>query len=321
MTANMDHNESTILSFEMSYEDFTSVNVPVSVFIIVMNIFFIYCMVFQQSEQEQLKQPLNVLQGILVGCNIAISVCMLLQVCIHVFPPCWVCLPKIVSNCVVYTMMTSVTSSFWQNVFYYCQITPVQSYFIWLKKNICVCIYCALLISVTIYLFGLSLVIVIIVILQSTASKNGTSTVPVSYSIFMNIALIWYLVYSMTLGLLILNLCGMSTSSCATVIYLWKHLKNMERNNTLSSPRFQRQIRMTIRSIGMHAVLHFICSLGVVVHLYVSMYSDVNYDPNEHILCTIVSYYALGTTITLVIAQALFRQQVAYAWNFFFSNF
>lgn len=305
----------------MSCEDFASLNVPVSVFSILMNIFFIYCMVFQQYEQEQLKQPLNVLQGILVGSNITINVCTLLKVCIYFFQPYskYFLVNIVVSKCVVYTMMTSVTSSFWQNVFYYCQITPAQSYFVWLKKNIRVLIYCALLINIIVYLFGLSLVCAFVVIIQSAASDNSTSIV--SDTKFISIVETWNVVFSMTLVLLVLNLSGMSTSSCATVIYLRKHLKNMEESNTLSSPRFQRQIKMIINSIAIHAVLHFICSIGVLVDLYVSMYSDQTYDLNENILSTFVSFYALGTTITLGIAQSLFRQQVAYVWNKMCPNF
>lgn len=311
----MDHNASMNLSFEMSYEDFTSVNVPVSIFSILMNIFFIYCLVFQQYHQEQLKQPLNILQGILVGCNIMISVCTLLRVCIHVLPASWGYLPQLVSKCAVYTMMTSVTSSFWQNVFYYCQITPAQSYFIWLKKNIRVFIYCALLINVIVYLFGLSFVSAIILIIQEAGNDNSTFAVFFTYSYLRDVAAAWSLVFFLTMVLLILNLCGMSISSCATVIYLWKHLKNMEVSNTTSSPRLQRKIRMTIRCIAIHAVLHFICSVGVTVDSCVCLYSELSFDENENVLCTIISFYALATTITLGMAQSLFRKEVAYAWR------
>ncbi|KAK2849873.1 hypothetical protein Q7C36_008656 [Tachysurus vachellii] len=144
----MDTNAS-LTYFAINSAVFASVNVATSVFSILMNIFFIYCMVFQQSEQELLKQPLNVLQGILVGCNITINACTLLNVCSSLLPY-WDYF--IVYQCMIYVMMASVTSSFWQNI-------------------------------------------------------------------------------------------------CAIIIYLWKHLKNMEKSSTLSSPRFQRQIRMTIRKL------------------------------------------------------------------------
>lgn len=316
----MDSSESSFY-FEMSSQDFASVNVPGSVFSIFMNIFFIYCLVFQQHEQEQLKQPLNVLQGILLGCNITINVCTLLKVCINIFPPSWDLLPYVVTQCVVYIMMTSVTSSFWQNVFYYCQITQTPSRFIWLKKNIRAFIYCALLINGIVYLFGLSLITAVFVMFPNDASDNNTSTHPDTNSSFMVVSYAWFVVFCMTLGLLMLNLCGMSTSSCATVIYLWKHLKNMEESNTLSSPRFQTQIRMTIRSIAIHAILHFICSMGVIVNLHLWIFSTIQYDLNQNITCTIVSFYALGTSMIIGIAQSLFRQKIAYAWKKMFPIF
>lgn len=317
----MDKNASMVLFFVMNSEDFASLNVPASVFSILVNFFFVYCKVFRQHKQEQLKQPLNVLQGILVGCNIVISICTLLKVCMNVYPSRWAYFPIVVSQCMVYTMMTSVTSSFWQNVFYYCQITPKQSYFIWLKKSLRVFIYCALLINMMVYLFGLSLIPAIIVILNNYANNNDTSADSVINSPLANIVTMWYSVSSVTLCLLILNLCGMSTSSYATVIYLWKHLKNMEQSSSLSSPRFQRQIWMTIRSIALHALLHFICSMGVIVVSSLCMYSELNCDLNGNTLCTFISFYALGTTISLGIAQSLFRQQIACVWKKMFPIF
>ncbi|KAF7709691.1 hypothetical protein HF521_016541, partial [Silurus meridionalis] len=294
----------------LSHKDFALVNVPASVFSILMNIFFIYCMIFHQREHQQLKPPLNILQGILVGCNIMISVCTLLKVCMNALP-CLHYVRTVVSKFVVYIMMTSVTSSFWQNVYYYCQITPAQSHCLCLKKNICTFIYCALLINGLIYLFGFSLYIALIVIII-TNSKGIMLNFDTNYQA-LGIAVSWFLVMVMTFCFLILNLCGMSASCCATVIYLWKHLKNMEMNNTLSSPRFRRQIRMTIRSIETHAILHFICSMGLIGNSYISLCTQFVYDKEENVICTIVSVYALGTCIVQCIGQSLFRKQLVYS--------
>lgn len=298
----MDTNASLTLFSARSFEEFASVNVPASVVSILMNVFFIYCMVFQQSEQEQLKQPLNVLQGILVGCNITINIGTLLNVCFRFFLLSWETLT--VPFSLSYTMMLSVAASSWQNVFYYFQITPAHSYFICLKKNIRVFMYCSLLIFGVVYLCGLSLLIVIIIV------KNNVSNGDISTnSHYLKVSFTMNLVLLVTVVFLALNLCGMSTSSCATVIYLWKHLKNMEESSTISSPRFQRQIRMTIISIAMHALINLICSLGFFI--------AANYDETLNVLCTIVSMYALGTSISQGFAQSLFRQQVAFAWKKF----
>lgn len=299
----------------MSYVYFTSVNVPVSVFIIFMNIFFIYCLVFQQHTQEQLKQPLKTLQGILIGCNILINVCTLFRVCIYGFPSHWSFLVSIVVMCMVFIMMISETSCFCQNVFYYCQISPTQSYFIWFKKNISVLTYCALLITVIVNLYELSLISAVIVLIQSVDINNGTITDNSRYTQLMNVIVAWKFVYFLIISLLVLNLCGMSISSCATVICLWKHLKNMEKSITVSSPRLQKQIRMIIRSIEIHAVIHFICSVSVSVDVCLQTHSGLCFDTELNILCTVISFYALGSTITLGMTQSLFRKQIAYAWK------
>lgn len=304
--ARMDTNASLTYS-AINSAVFASVNVAISVFSILMNIFFVYCIVFQQNEQEQLKQPLNVLQGILVGCNITINACTLLNVCSSLFPS-WDYF--FVYQCMIYVMMASLTSSFWQNVFYYCQITPAQSHFICLRKNIRVFIYCALLINGVFYVCALSLFIGV-EILQNPDSYNDTSTANTINYQWLTVTSSWYLIFLITFAFFILNMCGMSASSCATIIYLWKHLKNMEKSSTLSSPRFQRQIRMTIRSIVLHALINLICSLWFLIELNVSL----AFDENVNVLCTIVSFYTLGTTITQGIAQSLYRQQIACAWK------
>uniref|UniRef100_A0AAR2IM81 Taste receptor type 2 n=1 Tax=Pygocentrus nattereri TaxID=42514 RepID=A0AAR2IM81_PYGNA len=248
--------------FEMSGEAFGSVNVPVSVFSLILNIIFVFCLLFPHRGTKRLKQPLNILLGSLVGSNIAAHICILVMVVYNFLSPTsiksliiWWLVPVIA----VYTMMISVNSSHWLNVFYCFQILPVQRpSFIWLKRNIRIFMYSALVFSVVVCLLGMSVNTAGIFILYENTTENQTD--------WRGLDNAWSAVFWMTLGLFCLSLCVMLVSSCATLVFLWRHMKNMEKSSSpVSSPHRQRQIRVTIISIAVQAVLHIICSALVVL--------------------------------------------------------
>lgn len=73
-------------------------------------------------------------------------------------------------------MRTSLTSSFWLNVFYYCQIVPApQSFFVCLKRNIRFFI-CSALIADKIFLFGFSASITCSAVHAKLFCENDLST-------------------------------------------------------------------------------------------------------------------------------------------------
>ncbi|KAL6484121.1 hypothetical protein MHYP_G00061660 [Metynnis hypsauchen] len=106
------------------------------------------------------------------------------------------------------------------------------------------------------------------------------------------------------LGVFLLSLCVMLASSCAVVLYLWRHMKNVE-DSGLVSPRLQRQIKMTITGITVQALLHLLCSDGVIIFQIILQYTDMDVDWNGNILCTIISLYSFGTTVNMMIDPLL----------------
>ncbi|KAL7882332.1 hypothetical protein AOLI_G00091810 [Acnodon oligacanthus] len=96
----------------------------------------------------------------------------------------------------------------------------------------------------------------------------------------------------------------MLASSCAVVLYLWRHMKNME-DSGLVSPRLQRQIKMIITGITAQALLHFLCSDGVIIFQIIIQYTELDVDWNNNILCTIIALYSFGTTINMMVALYL----------------
>uniref|UniRef100_A0AAR2L9I8 Taste receptor type 2 n=1 Tax=Pygocentrus nattereri TaxID=42514 RepID=A0AAR2L9I8_PYGNA len=190
----------------------------------------------------------------------------------------------VIIECICFAMRTSVTSILWLNVFYYCQIVPAQHPpFIWMKKNIRVFIYSALIMDKFFFMFEFSLV--------SDVLYADT----------------W-----IRLAYFLLCLFVMSASSCATVLYLQRHMKSMEESSrSFSSPRLQKQMRVTITG-SIQALLYFLCSTWLLVRELLVFVFYLEIDLNGHLFCTVACLYSLGITINLSVGQTVFRQQVIH---------
>ncbi|KAG9271598.1 taste receptor type 2 member 8-like [Astyanax mexicanus] len=288
----MDSNNTSPFSVKITSCVFASVNVPVSVSCLLLNIFYYFCLIVPQKGTEILKQPLKALLGSLLRCNVFIHISILVMVIISI---------------VVYTMMISVNSSHWLNIFYCFQIIPVQHpYFIWLKKNIRVFIYSFLIINIAVCLLGMNGSIGYILIFF--ADVNITDWTTVTRFIVSDEA-----AFCIKLGLYMLSFCVMLGSSCVTVVFLWRHIKNMEKNiGSCSSPQRQRNIKLTIACISVQAFLHIICSALVIIDELLVFLLISDFDLNRNILCTVISLYSFATTINLGLSQSVFRQRAVH---------
>ncbi|XP_049341070.1 uncharacterized protein LOC125804981 [Astyanax mexicanus] len=321
----MDYNRSEVyVHISMSAESFAAVNVPLSAVGILINMFFVVCMVFSPQGAEQLKPLLKVLLGSLVGCNFAIFVCSCLIV-FYVFV-LWevildwitiVVISDLILNVMMYTMMTSVTCCHWMNMFYFCQIVPPQNPFlIWFKKNIRALIYSGLIFNAIFHLFGMSVDVAYAVVRLNFYNADNVSTEmkdEMWNSVIVN-RQIKVVDYWTRIFCFLLSVCGMLVSSFATVLYLWRHMKNLEESG-ISSPRLQRQIKIIITGITVQAVLHFLCSDGILIDEIIAKYFSMAFDWNGYILYTFISLYSFGTTINMGISQSLFRQGAVHVWH------
>uniref|UniRef100_A0A3B4C720 Taste receptor type 2 n=1 Tax=Pygocentrus nattereri TaxID=42514 RepID=A0A3B4C720_PYGNA len=229
---------------------------------------------------KRLKQPLKILLGILVGSNIAAHVCISLTVFLSTF------VKDFVFYIVVYTMMASITSSHLLNVFYCCQIISVQHpFFIWLKRNIKTVIYFALIVNTVLCLFGLSATLTAMSILNNYENTTVTKIDWLGLSDTTQ-GVLW-----MGLSFFSFSLSVMLISSCLSVVYLWRHLRNMqESSSSFTSPHRQRPIKSTIRGIILQALLHVICSFAVIINENLIKVLHWNFDCNSNITCMIVSF-------------------------------
>uniref|UniRef100_A0AAR2LUY7 Taste receptor type 2 n=1 Tax=Pygocentrus nattereri TaxID=42514 RepID=A0AAR2LUY7_PYGNA len=229
---------------------------------------------------------------------------------------------------VLFSVRASVTCSLWLNVFYYSQIVPAQhSVSIWLKKNIRVFTYFALILDKTYNLFGFIInisdnAVFFTECFKYTAGVNNTDATQnrtfATSILLSNMVLINFWI---RLGLTLLNLCAMSAASCATTLYLWRHVKSMEKNSSssLSSPHLRKQMRVTITGI-IQALLYFICSTWMTLDALLRVKLPIFFDMDRHIFCTVISLYSFATTINVCVGQTTFRQRVIRLWEKFLQS-
>ncbi|KAG9271605.1 taste receptor type 2 member 114-like [Astyanax mexicanus] len=307
----------------MSSLAFASVNVPLSAVSIILNLYFIFCMAFPEQGSERMKQPLKVLLGSLFGFNTALHACSLLwalkDFLFFTVTPFAIVFTYVVLDLVLFSVRASVTSSLWLNVFYYCQIVPAQRpVFIWVKKNIKSFIYFSLIVDKIYILLGLILNVTDTAVYFSTFFKyieivNYTNVNPLEMFatsiILSNIVIINFWI---RFGLNLVNFCVMSAASCATVLYLWKHIKSMkDGSSTISSPHLKKQMRVTITGIA-QAVLYFLCAIWTSLDALFRIKLPIVFDMDRHILCTVICFYSFGTTINVCVGQTMLRQRVVH---------
>ncbi|TSK92900.1 hypothetical protein Baya_5614 [Bagarius yarrelli] len=300
---------------------FAVVNIPVSIISIIQNIFLAFCIFFPQQRTEQLKKPLNVLLGTLVGCNSTLQVCII----VYVVMECDIILPSymaysFVVEMILFAMRTSVTSSLWLNVFYYCQIVPAQHpVLICLKRNLLLFIYTALIADKIFFMVGFSEGLALVQAFKDFYDLydydfNITYTVQ-WHEAYANLKVVKFVFFvDMWIRFIYLLLCliVMLTSSCATILYLRRHMKSLE--ESLSSPRLQRQMRVTMTSI-IQTSLYLLCSVFILVRELLVFAFDMSFDLNGHICCSVVCVYTFGSTINLCVGQTIFRQRVINVWQ------
>ncbi|XP_072542461.1 uncharacterized protein [Salminus brasiliensis] len=302
-------------SISMSLETFQSVNVPLSVVSILMDIFFVFCMLSQVPEQQRKKQPLNVLLGSLVGCNTALHFFTFLFVLSdfidslsesdsHVFY-------YFTAQCLLFTMRASVTSCLWLNVFYYCQIVPAQHPFlILLKRKIRHFVYAALILDKFFFLGEFIVHIASYVISQHSSYTSCYNSTDKIDNVIDNALRtdIW-----LRLVFFLLSLCVMLASGCATISYLQKHIKSMQ-TSCRSSPYLRSQMRVTITGM-VQTLLYLLCSVWLVLDDFAYYVTNADFDKKAYIICTVLSLYSFGTNINLGVGQTVFREQVILIWQ------
>lgn len=289
-----------------------SVNGPLMFLNLTVNIFFACCLIFPPCNAQRLKQPLNLLLGLLVWCSILYyvslaSLCWLLkeEQSVKIFVVCWVI--------VLYCVHNSMTSSVWLNFYYYVKIVPTQRTLqIWVKRNIKSVMYMAFLFDGTLFLFTTA-VSTTDAIFQTSGLTYINNTWTDGHGID-GLHLASKVCWVINTVQILSCLCIMTFSSFSTGHYLYRHIRSVAQGGGFfSTPRVQSQIRVTISGI----------SQGVLYFLYATFYffDSFTYFFSPHfafgtwVSFTVTSLYISGTTVNLSIGQAIFRQRAADVWK------
>lgn len=295
----------------MDFQTCVWLNGPFSVLTIVVNVFFIFCMI-RPIQGEKIKQPLRLLLGTLVSCTIIFEVSVVLQ--LFVEKDLWV---RITSySAFILAWPTSMTSSVWLNFFYYTQIVPAKrALAIWIKSNIKLIIYYIWLFEKILCVFNIGALFgyKLVIAYNNNMNLNSTVTVNELVSAMSHLQMMVYFINAIIIKIhFLFCLCVMAMSSCSTVVYLCKHMRRMVANG-LSCPQFRSQVRVTVTGT-LQGVMYLFCSMWSM-HKFVDegvlseAYSNYTYG---HF--TVINLYMTGTTLNLGAGQGVFRQRVADIW-------
>ncbi|XP_041934247.1 uncharacterized protein LOC121697039 [Alosa sapidissima] len=204
----------------------------------------------------------------------------------------------------------SMTTTVWLNVFYFSQIVPAQrAFFVWLKSNIKLFIYCGLVFYwVFLLINGIFEVFISLIKAKNTVNSTGNGTDPHEYSPHHVISLVGHVI---KLLYLFLSLVVMLGSGCATVSYLRRHMENMKSSMKSS---LESQLRVTTTGI-VQAVFYFMCATWICISMLHNDIFKYKFDENDYIFYSVTSLYSLGTCINLCIGQSLFRQRAVDLWH------
>ncbi|XP_061082874.1 uncharacterized protein LOC133116885 [Conger conger] len=314
----------------MSRAIFVFLNIPVISISLLVTLFFLSCLLITKSGQEEgVKQPLLVLLWSTVIWNGCVQVTIILFAGLEFSEvydtwEYWVARSFVLHS----TILSALSTSTWQSVFYYVCIVPDRRPFlVWMKKNIKEIVYWALITDRILVLLD----VVLKLILQTSAMQKGQLN-DIEFGTFTlaslndtgdmgdqsNAQVLLYasfFLFHCQVFIMLVHTLGVIFSSGATVLYLWRHMKRMQATSSISfsSPQLQSQWRVTVASLVQGGLFIF-CTVWIIVTDLLRWLS-VDFDKNYHILTTVISLFSSGTTLILGWGQSLFRQQASSLWE------
>ncbi|XP_056321319.1 uncharacterized protein LOC130234984 [Danio aesculapii] len=212
-------------------------------------------------------------------------------------------------SAIFFAMWTGFTTSLWLNVCYFFQIVPVQwPFLVWMKQHIRLIVYSALSAD---RLFFLSefLFRVILEMTEIPATRfnltSGRENITSKSNLRPNTVEIYITYLSIRGCIFVLCVVVMLASGISTVIYLWKHMKRMEKNSTFFSVlRNKQQMRLTI--IGIIQTVLFSIGLLWLMGGELLVHFGVFLDGGR-LLRSVMALYSLGVNILLMVGQSKYR--------------
>nr|XP_057938334.1 taste receptor type 2 member 42 [Doryrhamphus excisus] len=297
---------------KMSQTLFMIINVPLVIFCLVMNFFFVFCLGCTQRKSKGLKQPLKFLLEFLTWCSTLYLIFLIVNWSLtfgnfnKLYIILWFSLQFFVHN--------SMSAYVWLAFYYFTQIVPARhALFVWLKRNIKVTIFIAVLLDFLVVFYNYTLEIADFLI-KWPLLINGNHTltrIPFYHNSYVDIFnLVSYIVAKVYM---MMTLFLMNISSFTTLLYLHGHMRNMGKSGiSVSASRLRNWLRVTVTGIC-QSVIFFGCMTFELFESLTLKYSDLFFE--VHISFTVTTLYIFGTTINMAVGQSAFRQRIAASWR------
>ncbi|KAG9282459.1 taste receptor type 2 member 3-like [Astyanax mexicanus] len=290
------------------------VNLPCAVLGLLMNMFYVFCLIFPLGGEMNVRQPLMTLLVLVICCTSTFQLCFIIHLSLE-FMAIGGNLKQIVDALMSYAVRVSIPASLWLNIFYCSQIIPVTyAPFIWLKKNIKTVVY-FLLISTKIYFltyFVLEILMSYGIFSRMKLPQVNSTVINGSYASVrtkFQISSLLDILDTLTMVLIMLGLCVMLIVTGSTGRYLYKHIRKMTSSGMpFNSQTLQNQVRVTLTSF-IQGFIYLLFTVGAFIDVYCAFKSLVfDWD----IVWMLHNLYSLATIINLGVGQSLFRQRVAH---------
>lgn len=272
-----------------------------------LNIFYIHCLI---SNRQKLRQPLKLLLSFLIGCSTAFSIHVALWSPMlddlegssirHFF--FWLLM--------IFFTHSSMTCSGWMSIYAYVKVVPSKrALLIWIKRNLKSVVYLFFFSQEILITFEASLKISTMV-LQSRIIEGNNSTSNGLRDSGLEAGGAVVLIFLKIHLLSCIAMIGMCNFSMAH--YLLKHIKSITRGGFTTSG-IHGQMRIVISEF-FQGVFFLICSILYFMDTFSFQYS-AHFFFGSLMSLTVALLYMTGTTASLFIGQAIFRQGAVGLWK------
>ena len=282
---------------------FVVLNGSTSILGLLVNLFYILCFLTQGRDAKRaLRQPVKLLFLMIMVYSILLQLTQLVIVALKF----WMC-SIFIRFGFHYTLrictMSCMSSFVWLSVFYYTKIVPNQRpFFLWIRRNIKTLVYCGLLCNKLYFILKC-----VVDTTNSLSILTNNDTLNNIWSVEKQwtrsaLAMIWcHIFYLMSFAVM------MAGSWTATLVYLCKHMKNME-GRSLSSLH-QKQMRVTITGL-IQTILFLSCASWLVMMQFGTLmnFMDIGQFDSAN---TGISFYVLIMSVNVGLSQSLFRQMAS----------
>lgn len=299
----------------MEFITCVGVNIPCATLGLMINLFYVFCLIFPLGQMMNIRQPLSTLLVLMIFSNSLFQVSLILYLSLGISGANWI-LQHAANASMFYAVRVSIPTTLWVNIFYCSQIVPFRSAFLsWLKRNIRLVVYLLVVCTNIYFLVYYILDFILDYDLNSgmfVVNDTVESRADIISGVMIQLNKFVDILDAVTMALVFLGLTTMLAVTSTTGCYLYRHIKRMTKSGTsIRSQLLQNQVRVTITGF-VQGFLYFLCSMGMFLDLYCSYHK---FKCDQNILWTIFSVYSLATTLNLGVGQSLFRQRITQLWK------